>query len=69
MQMNNNHYKRKCCICHKPIEGYGHNPFPVWPTGRCCDRCNTTYVIPMRMMLLAQQREEETKEETETKEK
>lgn len=63
--MNNNNFKKKCVICRKPIEGYGHNPFPVWPNGRCCDRCNTTYVIPMRMMLLTQQREDvETKEET-----
>ena len=57
-----NNTQMKCCICKKPIEGYGNNPFPVWPTGRCCDDCNVTIVIPARMALLAKH-EEEKKEE------
>ena len=38
-----------CCICHKPIEGYGNNPFPVCDDGVCCDKCNIEIVIPKRM--------------------
>ncbi len=51
--MNSNLYKRKCCICKKPIEGTGHNPIPVWPVGRCCDKCFNTYVLPARYRLIA----------------
>ena len=64
--MNSNPYKRKCCICKKPIEGTGHNPIPVWPTGRCCDKCHSTYVLPARYRLIAQQAEEEKTEQEET---
>ena len=42
----------KCCICHKETEGYGNNPSPYKFSGRCCDKCNVTYVIPMRYSLL-----------------
>ena len=38
-----------CVICGKAFEGYGNNPIPVMPYGRCCDECNTTYVIPTRL--------------------
>lgn len=40
-----------CCICHKRVHGFGHNPAPV-ATGRCCDTCNTCVVIPARIALL-----------------
>ena len=63
MATNDKIPKRKCCICHKPIEGDGHNPIPVWPTGKCCDKCHYTYVIPMRMKMVAEQEQEEKKEE------
>lgn len=42
----------KCCLCNQVIpDGVGHNPEPVVgaETGRCCDRCNSTIVIPWRM--------------------
>lgn len=42
-----------CIICKKEIKGYGHNPFPVRFNGRCCDKCNSTYVIPTRIMLMS----------------
>jgi hypothetical protein len=35
----------KCCICHKPIVGYGNNPSPR-KGEKCCDECNLKYVIP-----------------------
>ena len=50
--------RRKCPICRKRYDGFGHNALPVWP-GRCCDRCNRDYVIPMRLRLMQQQMERE----------
>lgn len=39
----------ECCICGTGIIGFGHNPSPVLDDGRCCDNCNTTVVIPVRI--------------------
>ena len=53
----------KCCICGIEINGYGNNPQgAVWKTpegeifeaefdadARCCDECNTRFVIPGRI--------------------
>ena len=52
----------KCCICEGAIDKHytpegvmywdkGHNPYPVkdGPDDRCCDRCNATVVIPVRL--------------------
>ena len=46
--------KRICCICGKEFVGYGNNPEPVKPhsSGRCCDECNATKVIPKRLELI-----------------
>lgn len=33
-----------CCICGKPIEGFGNNPFPIKKEGRCCDDCNLSVI-------------------------
>ena len=51
----------KCCICGEPItEMFGnHNPYPVRPEcrdffskdGRCCSKCNDTYVASFRRMV------------------
>ncbi len=43
--------KRTCCICGHEITGYGNNPMPVvtTPGAVCCDTCNATNVIPVRM--------------------
>lgn len=38
-----------CCICGEPIEGYGNNPSPYKHEGRCCDACNSKFVIPARL--------------------
>ena len=40
-----------CPICGKTFIGYGNNPYPVAKDGRCCDECNITSVIPMRLLL------------------
>ena len=37
----------KCCLCGKEAGKYGHNAEPVMK-GRCCDKCNTTKVVPAR---------------------
>ena len=46
-------YKMKrsfiCCICKKKSYGYGNNPTPVKLTGRCCDECNLSKVLPSRI--------------------
>lgn len=49
----------KCAICQKEIVGDGHNPdgavdenkkLITWgEEDRCCDDCNTKYVLPGRM--------------------
>ena len=38
-----------CCICGKPIKGYGNNPEPYKHEGSCCDDCNLEFVIPARL--------------------
>lgn len=43
---------QKCCICGRLFEGIGNNPYPVKKTGRCCDYCNDTRVIPERVRRL-----------------
>ena len=41
----------QCSICENHFSGYGHNPHPVDDTegARCCDRCNSSVVIPARL--------------------
>lgn len=43
-----------CCICEKQFFGYGNDPWPVSkkPEDRCCNDCNSNYVIPARLELL-----------------
>lgn len=41
-----------CCICGWLTKGYGNNPQPVKPEGRCCDTCNSMHVIPARLKML-----------------
>ena len=44
----------QCCICGKEIIGYGNNPLPLGNSGdRCCDSCNSKYVIPARVATLS----------------
>ena len=40
-----------CSICKDKIrDKFGHNAEPI-NNGRCCDMCNTTFVIPHRIKL------------------
>jgi hypothetical protein len=45
----------KCVICGKWSVGwgnkkqYGNNPAPVKNKGECCDYCNATVIIPVRL--------------------
>jgi len=43
--------KTLCVICEEPIDGYGNNARP-YAEGRCCDVCNVSWVIPMRIRLM-----------------
>jgi len=42
-----------CSICKLPYTGYGNNaaPVPIGATGdgRCCNACNITVVVPLRV--------------------
>lgn len=41
-----------CCLCGADYGRYGHNPDPVSSSGRCCDTCNATVVIPARFAMM-----------------
>lgn len=49
----------KCCICGQTFYGYGNNPAPVKNTGRCCNDCDETVVIPTRIKLFLNKEKEE----------
>ena len=44
-----------CCLCHEAIDvqpsgwSEGHNAEPA-AAGRCCSDCNSSIVIPLRLM-------------------
>ena len=57
-----------CCICGEPLNGYGNNPAPYIKDGRCCDACNSKFVIPARIDLMRQAENPNGEEETSTKE-
>lgn len=41
-----------CCVCGKHYNNYGNNAKP-YMQGRCCDKCNTTHVMPLRLALMS----------------
>lgn len=51
---------KKCCICGREFIGWGNNPDPITDENgdlfpedaRCCDDCNSIYVIPARLVEL-----------------
>lgn len=59
----------KCCLCGKPIKGYGNNPAPLdeTPGAKCCDACNKD-VIKARMSNLKMESVEEESSEDLTEE-
>jgi len=47
--------KVKCVICGNKIKDRdSNNPRPVKYEGRCCDDCDKTYVLPMRVSRVKQ---------------
>ena len=40
----------ECSICELELTDLGHNAEPI-NSGRCCDECNSTFVIPHRLKL------------------
>lgn len=47
---------KKCSICESEINGFGNNPEPVTKNNipltvedRCCDDCNLSVVMPVRL--------------------
>jgi hypothetical protein len=54
---NNPNVDTRCCLCGGKCEkwpsggGYGHNAEPL-ASGRCCDACNKSKVIPARIFLI-----------------
>lgn len=43
----------RCAICDCEIKDYGNNPYPTRldKNDRCCDECNSKYVVPARIIL------------------
>lgn len=48
MKQNNKAEKHLCSICGKEYEGYGNNAQPV-NNSKCCNECNYSVVIPIRI--------------------
>ncbi len=40
--------KNNCAICGENFKGFGHNAEPI-SRGRCCEKCNDNFVIPVRI--------------------
>lgn len=53
--------KKTCCLCKKEMYEFGNNPSPLMKTGSCCNECNCTKVIPMRIKLANKLITKETK--------
>ena len=39
-----------CSICGKKYKGWGNNAQPI-NNGECCDKCNSTVVVPKRLAI------------------
>lgn len=48
----------KCCICGRPIKGWGNNPWPVENEEECCDICNQNIVLPARIEMMFNKKNE-----------
>ena len=48
--MDKNIETKVCSICGREYIGWGNNAQPI-NDGRCCDLCNSMYVIPARLGL------------------
>ena len=64
-KINLNTKKVKCSLCGKQLEtnhlgwDLGNNPYPLMKkdSDRCCDNCNTIYVLPTRRFLISIQKD------------
>ena len=41
-------YVHQCVLCPAQFSHYGHNPYPLVETGRCCNDCQNLRVMPAR---------------------
>lgn len=57
-----------CVLCGEKIEGHGNNPAPLKDSGKCCDKCNITKVIPARLKLVKNEEFKESDGAIEAKE-
>ena len=48
--MTENNSRNICVICGREYTGPGNNAHPA-TTGYCCDECNRTVVIPLRICM------------------
>ena len=48
-----------CSICGTPFTEWGNNAQPV-NTGRCCNLCNDTVVIPARIRAMRKRQQEDS---------
>ena len=58
-KVNRLHHGKKsfvCCICKETSYDYGNNPSPITEDGRCCDECNSLFVIPFRIRLMLEKK-------------
>lgn len=42
-----------CCFCEEIFTGFGNNPDTHRDDDECCDHCNNSIVIPLRMDALS----------------
>jgi hypothetical protein len=47
----------ECCICYMWYNEHGHNAQP-FKGGRCCNKCNDMFVIPERIRLMREAKED-----------
>lgn len=47
---NPEHQQHECSLCRIKFRGWGNNPWPLGePDQRCCDDCNSAFVIAARL--------------------
>lgn len=58
-----NKMDKLCCICGEKFTGFGNNPYPLTDdvNARCCNECNSEYVIPARILNIKPDEKEKIK--------
>lgn len=44
---------KRCVICGKEFSAYGNDPWPLKENGKCCDKCDFEFVVPIRILQLS----------------